>query len=183
MNNIKVIKNVGGILGLCIIEPTLHQDTRGYFFESYNREEMLEQGLDFEFVQDNQSLSYKGVLRGLHVNINHPQGKLIRVVNGCIYDVAVDLRKKSRTYGKWFGIELSSENRKQMYLPMGFAHGFLALRDDSEVCFKVTAHWQQNDEVGIAWNDPDIGIKWPEGVDIILSDKDYLNKTIAELKF
>lgn len=183
MSQIKVEKNVGGIIGLCTIEPILYQDEYGGCFESYNRKEMLSQGLDLEFVQDNQSLSSKGVLRGLHVNVNHPQGKLVRVINGCIYDVAVDLRKGSDTYGKWYGIELSSRNRKQLYLPKGFGHGFLALADNTEVCFKVTEYWHANDEIGIAWNDPDIGIKWPCGINIVLSDKDCLNKTITKLKF
>ena len=129
MGQIKVKKNVGGIEGLCIIEPTLHGDSRGYFMETYNKNDMAEAGLTMEFVQDNQSASTKGVLRGLHFQKQHPQGKLVRVINGTVFDVVVDLRSHSGTYGKWFGEILSAENNKQFYIPEGFAHGFLVLSD------------------------------------------------------
>ena len=125
MGQIKVKKNVGGIEGLCIIEPTVHGDSRGYFMETYNKNDMAEAGLTMEFVQDNQSSSSKGVLRGLHFQKQHPQGKLVRVIKGTVFDVVVDLRSHSETYGKWFGEILSAENNKQFYIPEGFAHGFL----------------------------------------------------------
>lgn len=162
MGQIKVDKNVGGIDGLCVIEPTVHGDERGYFMETYNKRDMEEAGLSMEFVQDNQSKSVKGVLRGLHYQINYPQGKLVRVTKGCVFDVAVDIRKGSKTYGKWFGVELSEENKKQFYIPTGFAHGFLVLSDEAEFCYKCTDFYHPNDEGGIAWNDPTIGIEWPQ---------------------
>ena len=137
MGQIKVKKNVGGIEGLCIIEPTLHGDSRGYFMETYNKNDMAEAGLTMEFVQDNQSASTKGVLRGLHFQKQHPQGKLVRVINGTVFDVVVDLRSHSGTYGKWFGEILSAENNKQFYIPEGFAHGFLVLSDTAEFCYNV----------------------------------------------
>lgn len=162
MGQIKVEKNVGGIEGLYVITPAVHGDARGYFMETYNRRDMEEAGLNMEFVQDNQSMSIKGVLRGLHYQINHPQGKLVRVIKGRVYDVAVDMRKGSATYGKWYGIELSEENKKQFYISEGFAHGFLVLSDTAEFCYKVTDFYHPGDEGGIAWNDPGIGICWPE---------------------
>ena len=162
MGQIKVEKNVGGIEGLYVITPAVHGDARGYFMETYNRRDMEEAGLNLEFVQDNQSMSVKGVLRGLHYQINHPQGKLVRVIKGRVYDVAVDMRKGSATYGKWYGIELSEENKKQFYISEGFAHGFLVLSDTAEFCYKVTDFYHPGDEGGIAWNDPGIGICWPE---------------------
>ena len=158
MGQIKVEKNVGGIEGLYVITPAVHGDARGYFMETYNRRDMEEAGLNMEFVQDNQSMSIKGVLRGLHYQINHPQGKLVRVIKGRVYDVAVDMRKGSATYGKWYGIELSEENKKQFYISEGFAHGFLVLSDTAEFCYKVTDFYHPGDEGGIAWNDPGIGI-------------------------
>ncbi len=161
MGQIKVEKNVGGIEGLCVIEPALHGDARGYFMETYNQRDMEEAGLFLNFVQDNQSGSTKGVLRGLHFQKEYPQGKLVRVVRGCVFDVAVDLRKPSRTYGKWYGIELSAENRKQFYIPEGFAHGYLVLSDRAEFCYKCTDFYHPGDEGGLAWNDPKIGIIWP----------------------
>jgi len=164
MGQIKVEKNVGGIEGLHIIEPAVHGDNRGYFMETYNKRDMEEAGLNMNFVQDNQSMSTKGVLRGLHFQINYPQGKLVRVIKGKVFDVAVDIRKGSNTYGKWFGVELSEENKKQFYISEGFAHGFLVLSDVAEFCYKVTDFYHPNDEGGIAWNDPTIGIKWPEVV-------------------
>lgn len=161
MGQIRVTKNIGGITGLCIIEPSIHGDARGYFMETYNQHDMEEEGLDMIFVQDNQSSSVKGVLRGLHFQKNFPQGKLVRVVRGSVYDVAVDLRNGSNTYGKWFGLELSEENRKQFYIPQGFAHGFLVLSEIAEFCYKCTDFYHPGDEGGLAWNDPEIGINWP----------------------
>ena len=160
MGQIKAEKNAGGIEGLCIIEPAVHGDSRGYFMETYNQNDMRENGLDMVFVQDNQSRSSKGVLRGLHFQKQFPQGKLVRVIRGSVFDVAVDLRKSSQTYGKWFGVELTEENKKQFYIPEGFAHGFLVLSDIAEFCYKCTDFYHPGDEGGIAWNDPEIGIDW-----------------------
>ncbi len=160
MGQIKVTKCP--IKGLYIIEPTVHGDSRGYFVETYNQKDMLENGLDMVFVQDNQSMSTKGVLRGLHFQKQFPQGKLVRVIRGRVYDVAVDLRAGSETYGKWFGVELTAENHKQFYISEGFAHGFLVLSDEAEFCYKVTDFYHPGDEGGLAWNDPTIGIEWPE---------------------
>ena len=159
MGQIKVTKTP--IEGLYIIEPTVHGDERGYFVETYNERDMREAGLNMRFVQDNQSMSVKGVLRGLHFQITHPQGKLVRVIRGEVFDVAVDLRKDSPTYGQWFGDILSEENGRQMYIAEGFAHGFLVLSDKAEFCYKVTDFYDPADESGIAWNDPGIGIRWP----------------------
>lgn len=174
MAQIKVEKNVGGIEGLCVITPNVHGDNRGYFMETYNQREMNEAGINTVFVQDNQSASIRGVLRGLHRQINFPQSKLVRVIKGTVYDVAVDLRDNSPTYLKWYGIELSEENKKQFFIPKGFAHGFLVLSDYAEFCYKVDDFFHPNDEGGIAYNDPTIGVKWPIGDDmqIILSEKD-----------
>lgn len=173
MGQIKVEKNVGGIEGLCIIEPAVHGDARGFFMETYNQRDMEDAGLDMVFVQDNQSSSVKGVLRGLHFQKEHPQGKLVRVIKGNVFDVVVDLRTDSHTYGKWFGIELSEENKKQFYIPEGFAHGFLVLSDVAEFCYKCTDFYHPNDEGGIAWNDPTLGIEWPKlEVEYLLSEKD-----------
>ena len=160
MGQIKVTKCP--IDGLYIIEPKVHGDSRGYFMETYNLNDMREAGLDMVFVQDNQSMSVKGVLRGLHYQINYPQGKLVRVVKGRVFDVAVDLRPGSETYGQWYGLELSEENKKQFYISEGFAHGFLVLSDTAEFCYKCTDFYHPNDEGGLAWNDPQIGIRWPE---------------------
>lgn len=160
MGQIKVKK--APIEGLYIIEPTVHGDSRGYFMETYNQRDMEEAGLDMVFVQDNQSMSSKGVLRGLHFQINHPQGKLVRVITGRVFDVAVDYRKGSPTYLQWFGVELTEENKKQFYISPGFAHGFLVLSDTAEFCYKCTDFYHPNDEGGLAWNDPKIGIEWPE---------------------
>ena len=162
MGQIKVEKNVGGIQGLCVIEPTVHGDSRGYFMETYNENDMKEAGIDIKFVQDNQSCSTKGVLRGLHFQKSFPQGKLVRVIKGSVYDVAVDLRSNSETYGKYYGIELTEENKKQFYIPQGFAHGFLVLSDIAEFCYKCTDFYHPGDEGGMAWNDPEIGIQWPQ---------------------
>ena len=161
MAQIKVEKTP--IDGLLVIEPTVHDDSRGYFVETYNLNDMKEFGIDTVFVQDNQSMSVKGVLRGLHYQIKYPQTKLVRVIKGEVFDVAVDLRKGSITYGKWYGVVLSEENKKQFYIPEGFAHGFLVLSDTAEFCYKVSDFYHANDEGGLAWNDPKIGVKW-EGV-------------------
>lgn len=161
MGQITVEKNAGGIEGLCVITPTVHGDNRGYFMESYNQRDMQEAGIDITFVQDNQSMSVKGVLRGLHYQKNFPQSKLVRVIKGAVFDVAVDLRPNSKTYGKWYGVELTEENKKQFLIPRGFAHGFLVLSDSAEFCYKCDDFYHANDEGGLAWNDPAIGIAWP----------------------
>lgn len=170
------------IEGLYVIEPTVFKDERGYFVETYNQNDMKEAGLDIVFVQDNQSMSIRGVLRGLHFQKQFPQGKLVRVVRGKVFDVAVDLRSDSKTYGKWFGVELSAENMKQFYIPEGFAHGFLVLSDEAEFCYKCTDFYHPGDEGGLAWNDPEIGVEWPleEGVDLIISEKDQKWKGLKD---
>lgn len=160
MGQIKVTK--APIDGLYVIEPTVHGDKRGYFVETYNQNDMHEAGLDMVFVQDNQSMSMKGVLRGLHFQKEYQQGKLVRVIKGTVFDVAVDLRTESKTYGQWYGVELSAENMKQFYISEGFAHGFLVLSDVAEFCYKVTDFYHPGDEGGLAWNDPEIGIEWPQ---------------------
>lgn len=160
MGQIKVEKNVGGISGLCVIEPAVHGDRRGYFMETYSQRDMEEAGIDVTFVQDNQSCSSKGVLRGLHFQKDFPQTKLVRVIKGRVFDVAVDLRKNSETYKKWFGIELTDDNKLQFLIPKGFAHGFLVLSDTAEFCYKCDDFYHPGDEGGIAWNDPEIGIEW-----------------------
>ena len=164
MGQIKVEKDVAGIRGLCVIEPAVHGDSRGYFMETYSQRDMAEAGIDIVFVQDNQSMSTKGVLRGLHFQKNYPQTKLVRVIKGSVFDVAVDLRAGSQTYGKWYGIELTEENKKQFLIPRGFAHGFLVLSDTAEFCYKCDDFYHPNDEGGLAWNDPTIGIVWPQVV-------------------
>ena len=170
------------IEGLYVIEPTVFKDERGYFVETYNQNDMKEAGHDMVFVQDNQSMSTRGVLRGLHFQKQFPQGKLVRVVRGKVFDVAVDLRSDSKTYGKWFGVELSAENMKQFYIPEGFAHGFLVLSDEAEFCYKCTDFYHPGDEGGLAWNDPEIGVEWPleEGVDLIISEKDQKWKGLKD---
>lgn len=164
MGQITIEKDVNGISGLCVISPTIHGDNRGYFFESYNKKDLEEAGIDIQFVQDNQSMSTKGVLRGLHFQKSYPQTKLVRVVKGAVFDVAVDIRPASNTYGKWYGIELTEDNKKQFLIPKGFAHGFLVLSDVAEFCYKCDDFYHPNDEGGIAWNDPEIGINWPNVV-------------------
>ena len=150
------------IEGLYVIEPTVHGDSRGYFMETYSQRDMEEAGLNMKFVQDNQSMSVKGVLRGLHLHKQFPQGKLVRVIKGSVFDVAVDLRAGSATYGQWYGVELTEENKKQFYISEGFAHGFLVLSDTAEFCYKCTDFYHPGDEGGLAWNDPAIGITWPQ---------------------
>jgi len=182
MGQIKVTRL--DIEGLCIIEPTLHGDHRGYFMETYNQQDMTAEGLDMVFVQDNQSMSRKGVLRGLHFQKQFPQGKLVRVIRGSVFDVAIDLRRNSATFGKWYGVELTAENKKQFYLPPGFAHGFMVLSDEAEFCYKTTDFYHPDDEGGLMWNDPDINVQWPldKVSEILLSEKDKINPSFAELK-
>ena len=175
MGKIKVTRC--DIEGLCVIEPTVFRDERGYFVETYNRNDFEAEGLDMTFVQDNQSMSTKGVLRGLHFQKEYAQGKLVRVVDGEVFDVAVDLREGSPTLGKWFGVRLSSENQKQFYIPKGFAHGFIVLSDIAVFAYKCTDFYHPGDEGGLKYDDPDIGIDWPipEGMtkdDLIISEKD-----------
>lgn len=174
MGQITVKYDVNGIKGLCVVEPALHGDSRGYFMETYNARDMKEAGLDYLFVQDNQSCSTKGVLRGLHFQKQFPQTKLVRVIRGTVFDVAVDIRKDSPTYGKYHGEILSEENKKQFLIPKGFAHGFLVLSDIAEFCYKCDDFYHPADEGGIAWNDPEIGIKWPEVIG------DYNGTAMAE---
>ena len=152
------------IEGLYIITPTVHGDERGYFMETYNQKDMEELGLNMKFVQDNQSRSKKGVLRGLHFQKEFPQGKLVRAIRGAVYDVAVDLREGSKTYGQYFGVELTAENHKQFYISEGFAHGFIVLSEEAEFCYKVTDFYHPGDEGGLAWNDLEIHVAWPEVV-------------------
>lgn len=182
MGQIEVIYNAGEIEGLCVIIPKIHGDKRGYFTETYNKRDMDEAGLKFDFVQDNQSSSVKGVLRGLHFQIQYPQTKLVRVIKGSVYDVAVDLRKGSKTFGKYYGIELTEENHKQFLIPKNFAHGFLVLSDIAEFCYKCDDFWHPNDEGGIFYADKDINIQWPKiDAPFILSDKDTKLKTLKEI--
>jgi len=171
--------------GLYVIEPKLYGDERGYFLETYHYEDFKANGLDMIFVQDNQSLSRKGVLRGLHFQKEHPQGKLVRVLMGSVYDVAVDLRKESPTYGKYFGVVLSEENKKMFYVPVGFAHGFLVLSDIAVFSYKCTDFYHPEVEGGIIWNDTDIGIDWPlcEDLQPIISEKDKMHLTLKESGF
>ena len=170
MGQIKVEKTP--IEGLYVIEPTVHQDERGYFVETYNQRDFEEAGLYYTFVQDDQSMSVKGVLRGLHFQKEFPQAKLVRVIRGTVFVVAVDIRKNSPTYGKWYGVELSEDNKKQFLISEGFAHGFVVLSDVAEFCYKVTDFYHPGDEGGIAYNDPDIGIEWPVTDNLIMSQKD-----------
>ncbi len=160
--------------GLYEITPTVFEDTRGYFMETYNYQDFKEAGIDVQFVQDNQSASQKGVLRGLHFQIHYPQDKLVRVIRGDVYDVAVDLRKGSKTYGKWHGVYLSEENKKQFFIPKDFAHGFLVLSDYAEFAYKCTDFYHPNDEGGLLYSDPEIGIAWPipDGMELLMAEKD-----------
>lgn len=182
MGQIKVTK--APIEGLYVIEPTVHRDSRGYLIETYNQRDMHEAGLDMIFVQDNQSTSVKNVLRGLHFQKHYPQGKLVRVVQGAVFDVAVDVRPNSPTYGKWYGVELSEKNNKQFYISEGFAHGFYVTSEVAKFCYKVTNFWHLNDEVGIPWNDPYIGIKWPipERTRPLIAEKDRKYRAFSSLK-
>ena len=180
MGQITVEKNVGGIEGLHVITPAVHGDSRGYFMETYSQRDLEEAGIYHAFVQDNQSMSTKGVLRGLHFQKQYPQTKLVRVIKGRVFDVAVDLRKDSATYGKWFGVELTEENKKQFLIPRGFAHGFLVLSDTAEFCYKCDDFYHANDEGGLAWNDPNIGIVWPEVVGEYRGSADSAGYTLQD---
>ena len=168
--------------GLFVIEPKVFGDNRGYFMETYNYEDFKKAGLDMVFVQDNQSYSTKGVLRGLHFQKKHPQGKLVRVIKGEVFDAAVDLRDGSKTYGKWYGVTLTAENKKQFYIPEGFAHGFLVLSDEAEFVYKCTDFYHPEDEGGIKWNDKDIAVDWKlNSIDRIkLSEKDKKHDGLKE---
>jgi dTDP-4-dehydrorhamnose 3,5-epimerase len=170
------------IEGVLIIEPKVFGDDRGYFMETYNEPEFKAKGVPYDFVQDNQSKSTKGVLRGLHYQINHPQAKLVRVLEGEVFDVAVDLRKGSPTYGKWEGVLLSGENKKMFMIPRGFAHGFVVLSDTAIFAYKCDDVYHPNDEGGIMWNDPDIGVQWPFEGEPLLSEKDKHHVPFKESK-
>ena len=172
MGNFKFTKTA--IEGIIIVEPKVFGDDRGFFMETYQKEEFAKGGITADFVQDNHSGSTKGVLRGMHYQINFPQSKLVRCISGEVFDVVIDLRENSPTYKKWEGVILSAENRKQLFVPKGFAHGFLVLSDTAELLYKVDDYYHPNDEGGIMWNDPEIGINWPISDDFqpILSDKD-----------
>jgi dTDP-4-dehydrorhamnose 3,5-epimerase len=163
-----------------IIDVKSYGDSRGYFMETYKESDFRAAGLDYRFVQDNQSSSRKGVLRGLHFQRTFPQAKLVRVLRGEVFDVAVDLRSGSETYGKWVGALLSGENRRQLMIPRGFAHGFLVVSDMAEFAYKCDELYHPEDEGGIMWNDPDIGIEWPDAGEIILSEKDKAHPTLAQ---
>ena len=163
-----------------IIEPKVFGDSRGYFTETYNYEDFRIAGLNYVFVQDNQSRSSKGVLRGLHFQRKYPQAKLVRVIEGEVFDVAVDLRRKSPTYGRWVGVTLSAENKKQFMIPRGFAHGFVVLSDFATFCYKCDEYYHPEDEGGLIWNDPEINIEWPLSDEPILSDKDKLRPSIKD---
>ena len=170
------------IKGVYIIDVRTYGDNRGYFMETYKESDFKEAGLDYNFVQDNQSSSRKGVLRGLHFQKKHPQAKLVRVIKGEIFDVAVDLRKGSPTYGQWVGAVLSEENKRQFMIPRGFAHGFVGLSDYAEFTYKCDDLYHPEDEGGIRWNDPTIGVEWPEVGDVILSEKDKVQPFFADIK-
>jgi dTDP-4-dehydrorhamnose 3,5-epimerase len=173
-----------GVPGVVVIEPTVFGDNRGYFMETYHKEEFAAAGVADEFVQDNQSSSRKGVLRGLHFQKEHTQGKLVRVIKGRVFDVAVDLRPQSHAFGRWAGFELSDENKRQMYVPQGFAHGFLVLSDVAEFTYKCTDIYAPQHERGVRWDDADIGIEWPElDVSYILSGKDKALPFVREQDF
>lgn len=169
------------IEGLKVITPTVFGDNRGYFMETYNYNDFKAAGIDQVFVQDNQSASKKGVLRGMHFQKNFPQDKLVRVIKGEVYDCVIDLREGSETFGQWYGVLLTEENKKQFFIPKNFAHGFLVLSDYAEFCYKCTDFYHPDDEGGIAFNDPEVGIEWPipEGMELIMSDKDQKWQGIA----
>lgn len=170
------------IEGVVIIEPKIYGDSRGYFLETYKESDFRKAGLNYTFVQDNESRSKKGVLRGLHFQKSFPQAKLVRVLEGEIFDVAVDLRKDSKTYGKWVGVILSSENKKEFMIPRGFAHGFVVLSETTTFLYKCDDVYHPNDEGGIMWNDPEVNVAWPYEGEVILSDKDKLHKKLSEQK-
>lgn len=175
-----------GIRDLYVIEPTVFGDNRGFFMETYSKKDFNEIGLTMDFVQDNHSKSKKGVLRGLHFQIKHTQGKLVRVTKGSVYDVAIDLRKGSETFGKWYGVELTEENKKMFYIPEGFAHGFLTLEDETEFQYKCTDYYAPEFDSGVLWNDKNINIEWnleKYGLNeetILLSEKDKNQQTLLQ---
>lgn len=170
------------IEGVKIVDIKTYGDERGYFMETYKRPDFIVGGIECEFVQDNQSMSTKGVLRGLHFQIKHPQSKLVRVVSGKVFDVAVDLRKGSDTYGKWEGAVLSAENKRQFFIPKGFAHGFLVMSNTAVFCYKCDDVYRPGDEGGILWNDADIAVEWPPlDAEIILSEKDKVQPSFKSL--
>lgn len=183
MSNFNFVKTE--IDGVIIVETKVFGDSRGYFMETYEERKFAEGGIDAKFVQDNQSKSSKGVLRGLHFQKTHPQAKLVRVIKGEVYDVAVDLRKDSPTYGKYVGVILSEENKRQFFIPRGFAHGFLVLSDEAEFCYKCDDFYHPEDEGGLMWNDPAIGIDWPldDIGELKLSDKDTKNPEFGSFCF
>lgn len=178
------------IEGVIIVDVRSYGDRRGYFMETYKRPDFVAGGIDCEFVQDNQSSSTRGVLRGMHFQMEHPQAKLVRVVRGAVFDACVDLRPGSPTWGRWEGAVLSAENRRQLFIPRGFAHGFLVLSEEAEFCYKCDDVYRPGDEGGLMWNDPEVGIEWPalEGDDVfdpsklVLSDKDKLHPPLSNLK-
>ena len=178
------------IEGVIIVDVKSYGDARGYFMETYKRPDFVAGGIDCEFVQDNQSASTKGVLRGMHFQVEHPQSKLVRVVRGTVFDVCIDLRPGSPTWGAWEGVVLSAQNKRQFFIPRGFAHGFLVLSDEAEFCYKCDDVYHPNDEGGLMWNDPEVGIEWPalEGDDVfdssklVLSDKDKLHPSLSSLQ-
>lgn len=178
------------IEGVKVVDVKLYGDARGGFMETYREENFVAGGIDASFVQDNQSSSVQGVLRGLHFQIEHPQAKLVRVISGIVFDVAVDLREGSSTWGQWEGVVLSAENRRQFFVPRGFAHGFLVLSETAEFCYKCDDIYHPGDEGGIMWNDPELGIEWPaflgekilDPAKVILSDKDKIHPALSSLK-
>lgn len=176
----KVIKTA--IEGVVIIEPKVFGDERGFFLETFQAERYeMEAGINLPFVQDNHSRSSKNVLRGLHFQKTKPQGKLVRVVRGEVFDVAVDIRKDSPTYGQWEGVVLSEENKRQFWVPPGLAHGFVVLSDTADFEYKCTDYYDPADEGALAWNDPDVGIEWPEGIEPVLSEKDQAASRFKKL--
>lgn len=173
-----------GIAGLVVVEPTVRADSRGYFMETYRQAEFAAAGIPDNFVQDNQSASVKGVLRGLHFQKQHSQGKLVRVVSGTVFDAAVDLRPHSAAFGRWYGVTLSAENKRQLYVPQGFAHGFLVLSDTAEFTYKCTDVYAPGDEGGIPYDDPDIGVQWPAlDVPFLTSEKDKRHPAFRDQRF
>ena len=174
--------NKTDIEGVFIIEPKVFGDNRGFFMETYKEKDFVDAGLDYKFVQDNQSKSHKGVLRGLHYQKNFPQAKLVRVIQGEVFDVAVDLRKNSPTYGKWVGVILSAENKKMFMIPRGFAHGFVVLSETAEFVYKCDELYHPEDEGGIMWNDPDVGVIWPYEGEPSLSEKDKVHPLLRDSK-